>query len=64
MTPETRDGEQGGKFELIAQKSFTANEELVRVVDFLNRNLKDRKIIFGLSLQKDKNEMTLSIYEV
>lgn len=52
------------KFELIAQKSFPANEDLVRVVDFLNRNLKDRKIIFGLSLQKDKNEMTMSIYEV
>lgn len=52
------------KFELIAQKSFPANDDLVRVVDFLNRTLKDRKIIFGLSLQKEKNEMTMSIYEV
>lgn len=52
------------KFELIAQKSFPANDDLVRVVDFLNRTLKDRKIIFGLSLQKDKKEMTISIYEV
>lgn len=52
------------KFELIAQKSFPANEDLVRVVDFLNRTLKDRKIIFGLNLKKDKNEMTMSIYEV
>jgi len=52
------------KFELIAQKSFPAHDDLVRVVDFLNRTLKDRKIIFGLSLQKDKNEMTMSIYEV
>ncbi|MGE5379580.1 MAG: YpmA family protein [Methylocystaceae bacterium] len=57
-------GKTDDKFELIAQKSFPANDDLVRVVDFFNRTLKDRKIIFGLSLQKEKNEMTISIYEV
>lgn len=53
----------GGKLELIAHKSFSANDELIRVVDFLNKNLKDKKIMFGISKDKESNQMIINIYE-
>jgi len=52
-----------GKLEMIAQKSFPAGEELVRVVDFLNKNLKTKQIMFGISKDKETNQMTIKIYE-
>ena len=52
-----------GKLELIAHKSFSANDELIRVVDFLNKNLKEKKIMFGISKDKEKNQMTINVYE-
>lgn len=60
MDEEQRDQ---GKLELIAFKSFRANDELVYVIDFLNKNLKDKKIMFGLTKNKEANEMTINIYE-
>ena len=55
--------EDRGKLELIAHKSFAANDELIRVVDFLNKNLKTKKIMFGISKDKEKNQMTINVYE-
>jgi len=52
-----------GKLELIAHKNFSANDELIRVVDFLNKNLKEKKIMFGISKDKEKNQMTINVYE-
>lgn len=50
------------KLELIAQRSFSNYAEMYKIVDFLNRTLKEKQIIFGLT--KDKNgNMTISIYE-
>ncbi|MGE5397947.1 MAG: YpmA family protein [Chitinophagales bacterium] len=54
--------EDKGKLELIAQKNFAENPDLVRVVDFLNKTLKEKKVIFGLNKNKEKGYMTLSIY--
>jgi hypothetical protein len=55
--------EDNAKLELIALKSFSINPELVYIIDFLNKSLKDKKIMFGLSKDKRKNEMVISIYE-
>jgi len=55
--------QDSGKLELIAHKSFPASDELVRVVDFLNKNLKTKKIMFGVSKDKETNLMTINIYE-
>ena len=55
--------EDKGKLELIACKSFMANIELVHVIDFLNKTLKDRNIMFGLTKDTDNDEMTINIYE-
>lgn len=50
------------KLELVAQKSFTAYPEMYKVVDFLNRTLKEKQVIFGLTKDKE-GKMTISIYE-
>lgn len=55
--------EDRGKLELIACKSFKANDELVRVIDFFNKNLKTKKVMFGISKDKENNSMTINIYE-
>ncbi|QGT99277.1 hypothetical protein SYNTR_0684 [Candidatus Syntrophocurvum alkaliphilum] len=55
--------QEKGKLDLIATKNFKTNTELAYVVDFLNKNLKDKNIMFGLTKDKQKNEMTINIYE-
>lgn len=50
--------------QLIAQKSFRANDELIKVVDFLNKNLKNRKVLFGLTKDGERQEMTINIYQI
>ncbi|CFW97161.1 Uncharacterised conserved protein UCP036698, YpmA [Syntrophomonas zehnderi OL-4] len=52
-----------GKLELIAFKSFSSNDELVYIIDFLNKSLKDKKIMFGLTKDKENQQMTINIYE-
>ncbi|RCX19962.1 uncharacterized protein DUF4264 [Anaerobacterium chartisolvens] len=49
------------KLELRATLEINANLEIYRIVDFLNKNLKDRDVIFGLSKKGEK--MVVSIYE-
>lgn len=51
--------EQKG-LKIIAQKELSNNPELYKLIDFLNKNLKEKNIIFGLSMDGEK--MTVSIY--
>lgn len=51
-----------GKIELIASQRVGLNAELYKVVDFLNKNLKDHRLMFGLTKKEDK--MVISVYEV
>jgi len=51
-----------GKIELIASQRVGVNGELYKVVDFLNKNLKDYRLMFGLTKKEDK--MIISVYEV
>lgn len=53
-----------GKLELIATKSFKSYDEMYKVVDFLNKILKEKKVIFGLTKDKSNDTMTISIYEI
>ncbi|MCL6638353.1 MAG: YpmA family protein [Firmicutes bacterium] len=57
-----KDG-SGGKLELIAVKTFKEYEEMYKVVDFLNKTLKDKNLIFGLTRDSAKGTMSISIYE-
>lgn len=60
---ENKEPNDPGKLELIAVKSFKSYEEMYKVVDFLNKTLKDKKVIFGLTKDSQKGTMTISIYE-
>ncbi|TGE36830.1 DUF4264 domain-containing protein [Desulfosporosinus fructosivorans] len=57
----TNSSDQHGKLDLIATQRFSPNGELYKVVDFLNKNLKDYKLMFGLTKKEDK--MVISVYE-
>lgn len=48
----------------IATKSLTMNEELYKVVDFLNKTLRERRLMFGLTQNSKEKTMTISVYEV
>lgn len=56
------DQEPKNKLELIAFKEFQPYSDMYKVVDFLNKNLKDKKLMFGLSKTETGN-MLISIYE-
>lgn len=49
---------------LVATKAFKSYEEMYKVVDFLNKNLKDRKLLFGLTRDVSGGGMIISIYEI
>lgn len=51
-----------GKLELIATKTFAPYPEMYKVVDYLNKTLKEKQVIFGLT-KDDNGKMTISIYE-
>lgn len=50
-----------GKLELMGTLKLKQNDELYRLVDFLNRSLKEYNLIFGLTKKEDG--MVFSIYE-
>jgi hypothetical protein len=49
------------KLELKSVLEVEENPELYKIVDFLNKNLKEKKLLFGLT--KKSNKMAISIYE-
>lgn len=53
---------KAGKLELIATQRFAENQEMYKIIDFLNRNLKQHNLLFGLT--KNENGMVISVYEV
>jgi hypothetical protein len=59
-----KENTEAGRLELIATKSFKPYDEMYRVVDFLNKTLKDKKVIFGLAKDKHNDTMTISVYEI
>ena len=59
---QTNPTDRQGKIELIARQRVGVNGELYKVVDFLNKNLKDHRLMFGLTKKDDT--MVISVYEV
>jgi Protein of unknown function (DUF4264) len=48
---------------VIATHVCSAAEDLYQLIDFLNRNLKEKDVIFGLSkLQKEEGKMLVTLY--
>lgn len=53
-----------GKLELIATKSFEPHSDMYRIVDFLNKSLKEKNVMFGLTKDRESGKMIITIYEV
>ncbi len=51
------------KLEPVATRTFNHYDEMYKVVDFLNKTLKHKKLMFGLSKNGD-GSMTITIYEI
>lgn len=51
-----------GKLELIASKAFKPDNEMYKIVDYLNKNLKQQNLMFGLTKTED-GLMTITIYK-
>lgn len=62
MNDNMNPSDRQGKIELIASQRVSVNGELYKVVDFLNKNLKEYRLMFGLTKKEDK--MVISVYEV
>ncbi len=56
--------EKADKLEILAKKTFSGSPDLIQAVDFLNKTLKEKKLMFGLSKNRETGEMTMSIYEL
>lgn len=52
------------KLHLIAIKEFSPNPEMYKIIDYLNRSLRDNNLLFGLAKNKENNTVSISIYEV
>jgi hypothetical protein len=51
------------KLMVIGTHICTSTDDLYQLVDFLNRNLKDKEVIFGLSkVQDQQGKMMLTLY--
>lgn len=61
---EGREQKDPGKLELIATKSFEPYSDMYRIVDFLNKSLKEKKVMFGLTKDRESGKMIITIYEV
>jgi len=55
--------EKENKLELMATKSFSEYAEMYKVVDFLNKYLKDKRIMLGLVKDKESSRLNINIYE-
>ncbi|MGI5873220.1 MAG: YpmA family protein [Bacillota bacterium] len=56
---------QEERLNMIAQKNFARRDDMYEIVDFLNKNLKEYGLMFGLKIDDEqKDKMTIKIYEV
>lgn len=58
------DEQSKDKLELIASKTFKPYDDMYKVVDYLNKNLKHKKVMFGLTRNPETQEATITIYEI
>lgn len=56
--------ESNNKLTMIASITIQESEDFYKIVDFLNRTLKERGLLFGLKKVKNEPKMTLYVYEV
>ncbi|MHB1126429.1 MAG: YpmA family protein [Bacillota bacterium] len=52
------------KLQIKAVKTVKTNGELYKIIDFLNKNLKDNGVMLGLTKNKEDDTMSITIYEI
>lgn len=52
------------KLELIASKTFKPYDDMYKVVDYLNKTLKHKKVMFGLTRDQETSSVTITVYEI
>lgn len=60
---ELEEGKGQDKLELLASRSFAYYEEMYKVIDFLNQNMKNKGLMLGLTKDKTTDRLTINIYE-
>lgn len=50
------------KIDLIAVHDFPEWENMYKIIDFLNKSLKEKGLIFGI--KKNESKITINIYEI
>jgi len=55
-------GQETEKLELIASRPFKSYDDMYKIVDYLNKTLKHKKVMFGLNKNQD-GSMTINVYE-
>ena len=57
--------DENNRIKLIAHRDFDRRDDMYEIVDFLNKNLKTKGLMFGLRNDPDdEKKMTIKIYEV
>jgi len=56
--------ESNDKLTMIASLTIQESDDFYKIVDFLNRTLKEQGVLFGLKKIKDEPKMTLYIYKL
>lgn len=59
----TGEQEKEDKLELIASRNFEYYKDMYKVVDFLNKNLKEHRIMLGLRKDRESGKLSINIYE-
>lgn len=60
---ENNNQSMAGKLELIAVKSFKPYDDMYKIIDYLNKTLKHKHVMFGLKKDSAEDSMIISIYE-
>lgn len=58
------DEQNRDKLEIIASKTFKPYDDMYKVVDYLNKTLKHKKVMFGLTRDNESQAVTITIYEI
>ena len=58
------DEQNRDKLEIIASKTFKPYDDMYKVVDYLNKTLKHKKVMFGLTRDAENQEVTITVYEI
>ncbi len=55
--------EEKDKLVLLASRTFAGYSDMYKVVDFVNKNIKDKGVMLGLTKESDTERVSINIYQ-